>query len=185
MPGNAGDVGSIPGLGRFHMLWGNWACAPQILGLHAATTEIWALQLESSPCSLQLEKVCTQQWRLSAAKDKEINFKNLKKMFPVTLVAGRQMCSSIKDCYTRRRVSDLIFSRELWNPDFMLNHFLVVLDNEFNFSSLKCHVDQMKHSWGYRVTGPIAQMGELRFRAGQLALRSDSLQTLFFPKSTS
>ena len=24
-----------------------------------------------------------------------------------------------------------------------------MLDSEFNFSSLKCHVDQMKHSWGY------------------------------------
>ena len=70
MPASAGDVGSIPGLGRFHTLWGNWACGPQILSLRAAPTEIWPLQLESSPCSLQLGKVCTQQWRLNAAKDK-------------------------------------------------------------------------------------------------------------------
>ena len=26
-PTNAGDVGLIPGLGRFHMLWGNYARA--------------------------------------------------------------------------------------------------------------------------------------------------------------
>ena len=32
-PANAGDVGSIPGLGRFHMPWGNEACAPQLLSL--------------------------------------------------------------------------------------------------------------------------------------------------------
>ena len=61
MPASAGDVGSIPGLGRFHMLWGSWACGPQILSLRATTTEI---------CPLQLEKVCMQQWRLNAAKDK-------------------------------------------------------------------------------------------------------------------
>ena len=29
-PNNAGDMGSIPGLGRFHMLRGSWACAPQL-----------------------------------------------------------------------------------------------------------------------------------------------------------
>ena len=28
LPANAGDMGSIPGLGRFHMLWANYACAP-------------------------------------------------------------------------------------------------------------------------------------------------------------
>ena len=30
-PANARDTGSIPGLGRSHMLWGNWACVPQLL----------------------------------------------------------------------------------------------------------------------------------------------------------
>ena len=29
-PANAGDTGSIPGLGRFHMPWTNEACAPQL-----------------------------------------------------------------------------------------------------------------------------------------------------------
>ena len=33
--------------------------------------EACALQLESSPCSLQLQKACIQQWRLSAAKKKQ------------------------------------------------------------------------------------------------------------------
>ena len=27
-PANAGDTGSIPGLGGFHMPWGSQACAP-------------------------------------------------------------------------------------------------------------------------------------------------------------
>ena len=30
-PANAGDTGSIPGLGRFHMLQSNKACVPQLL----------------------------------------------------------------------------------------------------------------------------------------------------------
>ena len=27
---NAGDMGSVPGPGRFHMLWSNKSCAPQL-----------------------------------------------------------------------------------------------------------------------------------------------------------
>ena len=29
-PANAGDMGSIPGPGRSHMPWGNWAHGPQL-----------------------------------------------------------------------------------------------------------------------------------------------------------
>ena len=35
-PANAGDMGSIPGPGRFHMPWSNPARAPQPLNLFAA-----------------------------------------------------------------------------------------------------------------------------------------------------
>ena len=31
LPANTGDVGSIPGPGRFHMLWSNQVCAPHLL----------------------------------------------------------------------------------------------------------------------------------------------------------
>ena len=65
-PCNAGDMGSIPDLGRSHMLWGNKAQAPQLLGLcsrawepqllspHVTTTEAHtprthALQQEKPP----------------------------------------------------------------------------------------------------------------------------------------
>ena len=53
-PASAGDVGSIPGPGRFHMLWSGWAHAPQLPSLssvahapqllspHATTTEAGA-----------------------------------------------------------------------------------------------------------------------------------------------
>ena len=53
-PASAGHTGSIPGLGRSHMPWSNWARAPQLLSLrsrahvpqllntHAATTEAHA-----------------------------------------------------------------------------------------------------------------------------------------------
>ena len=35
----ANDMGSIPGLGRFHMLWSNYVPAQQLLSLCASTTE--------------------------------------------------------------------------------------------------------------------------------------------------
>lgn len=39
MPAKAGDTGSVPGPGRFHMPWSNSAHAPQLVSLGAATTE--------------------------------------------------------------------------------------------------------------------------------------------------
>ena len=38
-PANAGDTGSSPGPGRYHMPQRNWAHAPQLLSLWATTTE--------------------------------------------------------------------------------------------------------------------------------------------------
>ncbi|KAJ8789500.1 hypothetical protein J1605_022027 [Eschrichtius robustus] len=38
LPANAGDTGSSPGLGRFHMPWSNWAREPQLLSLR-----VWSL----------------------------------------------------------------------------------------------------------------------------------------------
>ena len=40
-PVNAGDTGSTPRPGGFHMLQTNEAHTPQLLSLHAATTETW------------------------------------------------------------------------------------------------------------------------------------------------
>ena len=34
LPANAADMGSIPGLGRFYLLQGNWARASQLGSLH-------------------------------------------------------------------------------------------------------------------------------------------------------
>ena len=48
LPGNVGDRGSIPGLGRFLMPWGNWAHAPQLQRLHSRACEP---QLLKPPCS--------------------------------------------------------------------------------------------------------------------------------------
>ena len=45
LPSNAGDTGSIPGPGRFHMLQGNYVGAPRLL-----KTEC------SGACALQQEK---------------------------------------------------------------------------------------------------------------------------------
>ena len=38
-PANAGKLGLISGLGRFHMLWGNWDRVPRLLSPQAASTE--------------------------------------------------------------------------------------------------------------------------------------------------
>ena len=80
LPANSGDTGSIPGLGRFHMLQSNWAPVSQLLGPRSATAEacaagacalqekppqekVQALQADGSPHSPQLEKAQAQQWR--------------------------------------------------------------------------------------------------------------------------
>ena len=38
LPANAGDTGSSPGLGGYHMPWSNWAREPQLLSLR-----VWSL----------------------------------------------------------------------------------------------------------------------------------------------
>ena len=68
LPASAGDTGSIPGSGAFHMLWGNLARALRVLSQRSRTR---APQLESSPYLLQLEKAhMLQQRRSSAAENK-------------------------------------------------------------------------------------------------------------------
>ena len=80
LPANAEDMGSITGPGRSHMPWGNEAREPQLLSLSSIAWELqqekplqWeacALQLESSPHLLKLEKASMQQQRPSIAKSK-------------------------------------------------------------------------------------------------------------------
>ena len=78
LPANAGDTDSIPGLGRFHTPWGNYACEPQLLSLCsralrpkllspcAAATEACAPRA----CARWQEKAlpwaaCALQWRVA------------------------------------------------------------------------------------------------------------------------
>ena len=51
LPAYAGDTGSIPGLGRFHMPWSSWACALQQEKPYQGET--LAPHLESRPRLLQ------------------------------------------------------------------------------------------------------------------------------------
>ena len=95
-PANAGDMGLIPGPGRFHVLQGNEANTPEVLSprSRAATTEHvccsnrspWtqnpcsttreATKMRSphtatrEPCRLSVRKIHTQQQRSSMAKNK-------------------------------------------------------------------------------------------------------------------
>ena len=88
-PCNEGDCSSLPGLGRSHIPWSNWAwvskplkpaccrpasrnywcpeaCAPRARA--PPPREAWALQPERSPSWPELEKACAQQQRPSADK---------------------------------------------------------------------------------------------------------------------
>ena len=111
-PANAGDMGSSSGLGRSHMPWRNWACAPQLLSLRSTAREP-QLRMpaclepmlrnkrshcnekpthhkKSSPRSPQLEKARTQQGRPNAAKNKlnKLILKNLIKNLLKSLLDG-------------------------------------------------------------------------------------------------
>ena len=78
LPCSVGDTGSIPGLGGSHVSWSSWAHVPQLLKPECPTAwapqqekpliwEAHAPQLESDPCSLQLEKARVQWQRPSTA----------------------------------------------------------------------------------------------------------------------
>ena len=80
LPANAGDAGSSPGLGRFHMPRNNWAREPQLLSLHiwslcsatreAATVRGPRTAMKSGPRLPQLEKALTQKRRPNTAINK-------------------------------------------------------------------------------------------------------------------
>ena len=63
LPSKAGDTGSIPGLGRFHMLRGN--CWARLLMLCNEKLPQWDI------LAPQLEKACEQQGRPSTVKEKK------------------------------------------------------------------------------------------------------------------
>ena len=80
LPANAGDKGSSPGLGGFHMPRSNWAREPQLLNLC-----VWSLcpttreativrdpctAMKSGPRLPQIEKALAQKRRPNTAKNK-------------------------------------------------------------------------------------------------------------------
>ena len=80
LPANAGDTGSIPGLGGSHMPRSDWAREPQLLSLHvwslcSATREAAIVRgqrtaMKSGPRLPQLEKALAQKQRPNTAKNK-------------------------------------------------------------------------------------------------------------------
>ena len=80
LPADAGDTGSGPGLGGFHVLWSSWARGPQLLRLRIwnlcfTTGEATIVRgpctvMKSGPCLPQLERALTQRRRLNAAINK-------------------------------------------------------------------------------------------------------------------
>ena len=62
LPANAGDMGSIPGVGRFHMPWSNQVHASQLLNLCARDQKPQLLKPESphsATRSYRNENLCT------------------------------------------------------------------------------------------------------------------------------
>ena len=57
LPANARDMGAIPGLGRSHILWSNYAHVQQLLSLRSGARELQLLK-PSHPraCAPQQEK---------------------------------------------------------------------------------------------------------------------------------
>ena len=77
LPANAGHTGSIPGPGRSHMLWSDWAREPQLLSLriwslYSATGEAAIVRgpctaMKSGPRLPRLEKALAQKRRPNTA----------------------------------------------------------------------------------------------------------------------
>ena len=80
LPANAGDAGSNPGLGRFHMPRSGWAREPQLLSLRvwslcSATREAAIVRgprtaMKSGPRLPQLEKALAQKRRPNTAMNR-------------------------------------------------------------------------------------------------------------------
>ena len=80
LPASAGDTGSSPGLGRYHMLRSNWAREPQLLSLliwslcsttrEVATVRGLRTAMKSGTHLPQLEKALAQKRRPNTAKNK-------------------------------------------------------------------------------------------------------------------
>ena len=80
LPASAGDTGSGPGPGRFHMLRSNWAREPQLLSLcvwslcsatrEAAIVRGLRTAMKSGPRLPQLEKAHAQKRRPNTAINK-------------------------------------------------------------------------------------------------------------------
>ena len=71
-PANAGDMGLSPGPGRSHMLWSNWARAPQLLSLRSRAREPQLLSLSATtteahmPRAHALQQEKPPQWEAHA-----------------------------------------------------------------------------------------------------------------------
>ena len=77
LPANAGGWGSIPAPGRLIMLPSLCTTTIETRAPKQKKPPQWetcAPKLESSPCSVQLEKVHVKQWRSSAAKKKKKDY---------------------------------------------------------------------------------------------------------------
>ena len=80
LPANAGDTGSSPGLGRYHMPRSNWAREPQLLSLRvwslcSATREAAMVRgprtaMKSGPHLPQLEKALAEKRRPNTVLNK-------------------------------------------------------------------------------------------------------------------
>ena len=60
-PANAGDTGSSPGPGRFHMPWSNKAHVPQLLSLRSRAREPQLLSPHATTTEARTPRACAPQ----------------------------------------------------------------------------------------------------------------------------
>ena len=150
---------SVPDLGRFHIMWNNWAHVPQLLKLCSrawepqllsplpAITEVCAPQLESSPCLPQPEKSPHSNEDPAQPKINKIikcsEFRSLRSCsvsFILVFLASTTVTNS-----TKKLFSEWIISR-IWRTLPRKEKCWVLT------STFKCHVFQ-KHFTKHRQLG--------------------------------
>ena len=142
-PAIMGDTGSVPGLGRSHVLRSNQARVPQPLKLRSTSWgpvqgkplkwEAYTSQLENSSCSPQLEKVHTQRRRPMATKT---NFFN-KLIYKITL-----RCRGGSVLFQTNE--DFVFSFETLLPERTM---LIIRHLWNSFTAVICIINDSPDFW--------------------------------------
>ena len=151
-PANAGDPGSVPALGRLHMVQSNLAQVPQLLKptclepvfhKRSQCNEKPAHRNEESACLPQLQKVHVQQRRPSTTKNIQIN---LKIFFKFCLIKNKEFTQNFYDsgfshCYTKPSRKS-----QFWSKRTVFMKVVVVIEHLKKFNCAH-KIDHLNHTF--------------------------------------